>query len=135
MTLLTPALRAALRRNADAADRPGHDPAPLAKFFNPIGPATWLATELDADGDSLFGLADLGFGCPELGPFSLSELVALRLPFGLGIERDPSFASVLPLSVWARTARLAGSILLAERVAARRAALFSDPLPSRQRDG
>src|SRR3546814_1805581 len=53
----------------------------------PVGSATWLATEMDEDG-ILFGLADLGFGCPELGSFALAELEAVRLPFGLGIERD-----------------------------------------------
>ena len=44
----------------------------MVKLFNPLGAATWMATELDEDGDTLFGLADLGFGCPELGYFSLS---------------------------------------------------------------
>ncbi|HEX4693602.1 DUF2958 domain-containing protein [Sphingomonas sp.] len=117
MELLTPDLRAALRANAEArraaqaADAHEPDPAPLVKLFNPVGAATWLATELDSDGDTLFGLADLGFGCPELGSFSLAELTAVRLPFGLGIERDLSFASLVPLSVWADMARAAGSIL------------------------
>lgn len=135
MNLLTPELRAALRRNGNAFDHPGHDPAPLVKFFNPLGPATWLATELHADGDTLFGLADLGFGCPELGTFSLAELAAIRLPFGLGIERDLLFHSDVPLSVWARTARLSGSILLAERLAHTRGACRLDPLPPPDGDG
>ncbi len=125
MDLLDPALRAALRVNADAsastATRADHaardpDPAPVVKYFSPVGAATWLATELDADGDTLFGLADLGFGCPELGYFSLAELEALRLPFGLTVERDLFFASRQPLSVWADAARSAGSILWAERL-------------------
>lgn len=121
MILLTPELRAALRANADAhlaAQRDGHaepDPVPAVKFFNPVGAATWLATELDADGDTLFGLADLGVGCPELGSFSLAELAALRLPFGLSIERDIDFVTAHPISVWAGAARLAGSIIGAER--------------------
>src|SRR3546814_9705730 len=71
---------------------------PVAKLFSPVGAATWLATELGEDGDTLFGLADLGFGCPELGSFSLSELASVRLPFGLGIERDLGFTSEVPLS-------------------------------------
>jgi hypothetical protein len=116
MILLTPAQRAALRVNAEAAATSGggHDPAPVVKFFNPTGAATWLATELDADGDTLFGLADLGFGCPELGSFSLCEIAAVRLPFGLTIERDLFFSTAVPLSVWADAARAAGSILCAE---------------------
>src|SRR3546814_16660443 len=94
MMLLTPELRAALRANdiaRHAAAREGQtepDPLPVVKFFNPVGAATWLATELYADDDTLFGLADLGFGTPELGVFSLSELAGIRLPYGLGIERD-----------------------------------------------
>jgi hypothetical protein len=87
---------------------------PVVKLFNPMGPATWLATELDADGDTLFGLADLGFGCPELGSFSLSEIAALRLPFGLRIERDLGFEPRFRLSIWTALSRRAGSILHAE---------------------
>ena len=112
---LVPAdLRRALAANAVRAAAGSFDPPPLVKLFNPTGPATWLATELGADDDSLFGLADLGFGCPELGYFSLSEIAALRLPFGLRIERDTGFASLLPLSRWAEAARRRGSILAAE---------------------
>lgn len=113
MKLLTAALAFDLRMNGAAAARGegAHDPAPLVKLFNPMGAATWLVTELDADGDTLFGLADLGFGCPELGSFSLSEIETVRLPFGLTIERDLTFTSTVPLSVWADTARCAGWIM------------------------
>ena len=120
MTLLTPDLRFALRANdlaRRAAARAGQaepDPMPVVKLFNPLGAGTWLATELWEDGDTLFGLADLGFGCPELGAFSLRELASLRLPYGLGIERDIGFEGLAPLSVWATTARSAGSIIWAE---------------------
>jgi hypothetical protein len=116
MDLLTPELRAALRANAvrSAASDGACDPPPVVKYFNPVGPATWLATELDGDGDTLFGLADLGFGCPELGSFRLAELATVRLPFGLGIERDLGFSSALPLSAWADAARATGSILSAQ---------------------
>jgi hypothetical protein len=120
MILLTPDLRFALRANdiahraAQVAEKPEHDPVPVVKFFNPVGAATWLATELDADGDTLFGLADLGFGCPELGSFSLREIASVRLPFGMGIERDLGFTSKHRLSTWAEWSRRAGSIVLAE---------------------
>lgn len=131
MILLTPALRFALRANAinaQAAERDGRkapDPVPVIKLFNPLGAATWLATELYGDDDTLFGIADLGFGCPELGTFSLSEIAGVRLPFGMGIERDLGFATIHPLSVWADTARRAGSILWAETLL-RRAAQGGD---------
>lgn len=120
MILLPPDIRFALRANdinRRAAQRYGKsepDPVPVLKLFNPLGPATWLATELAEDGDALFGLADLGFGCPELGYFSLSEIASVRLPFGLGIERDLGFETAHRLSVWADAARRCGSILDAQ---------------------
>lgn len=116
--LLTAALRQQLLANGRAPDK---DHAPVLKLFNPAGAATWLATEFDPDGDILFGLADLGMGCPELGSFGLAELEGLRLPFGLRIERDLHFSTDQPVSVWADTARSTGSIIAAERrLAARR---------------
>jgi hypothetical protein len=132
MHLLTPVLRFALRANAIAhaaaqvAGRVEPDPAPVVKIFNPCGAATWLATELGSDGDTLFGLADLGFGCPELGVFSLREIASVRLPFGMTIERDLDFETPHPLSVWADAARAAGSITGAAR---RLAEHPSNPLP------
>lgn len=101
MELLTPDLHKRLLANG--ANRGDH--VPLVKFFNPLGAATWLVSEMDADGDTLFGLADLGFGCPELGNFSLAEIAAVRLPLGLGIERDCHFFAAHPLSVYAEAAR------------------------------
>lgn len=136
MILLTPELRFSLRANdleRRAADRDGRrapDPFPVVKFFNPVGAATWLATELAADGDTLFGLADLGFGCPELGSFSLSELAEVRLPLGMSIERDMGFAAVHRLSTWAAWSRRTGSIIAAETLLRRASrAANDDELP------
>ncbi len=135
MMLLTPDLHAALRANAAARhhalqrDLAEPDPVPLVKFFNPVGAATWLATELYADGDTLFGLADLGFGCPELGTFSLAELAGARLPLGLGIERDIGFATALPLSVWAAWSRRTGAIVTAETLLRRTSGAANDEIP------
>ena len=131
MILLTPQLHTALRANAisrHVCDRRGErfDPVPLVKLFNPLGAATWLATELDEDCDTLFGLADLGFGCPELGSFSLSEIAQVRLPFGLGIERDTSFDSSHRLSTWAAWSRRAGSIIIAETWLRRASSVAND---------
>ena len=92
----------------------GADHVPVVKFFNPLGEGVWLATELDADGDTLFGLADLGY--PELGSFSLAELASITLQFGMGIERDILFTGDFPISVWADATRQAGSIRAAERI-------------------
>ncbi|MBB5754692.1 DUF2958 domain-containing protein [Prosthecomicrobium pneumaticum] len=111
MILLTDGLRERLLANG--LER-GADHVPVVKFFNPLGEGVWLATELDADGDTLFGLADLGD--PELGSFSLEELTSIHLPFGMGIERDILFTGDFSLSVWAEAAREAGSIRAAERI-------------------
>ncbi len=127
MNLLTPQLHTALRANAisqQVLEQKGEafDPVPLVKLFNPLSAATWIATELAEDCDTLFGLADLGFGCPELGTFSLSEIASVRLPFGMAIERDIAFETSQPLSVWAEWSRRAGSILWAETLLRRAAA-------------
>jgi hypothetical protein len=111
MILLPPELRERLLANGRQR---GADHVPVIKFFNPLGVGTWLATELDADGDTLFGLADLGD--PELGSFSLTEMQSVRLPFGMGIERDVLFEGRFPLSVYAEAARRAGSVAAAERL-------------------
>ena len=86
------------------------DHVPIVKLFNPVGAATWLLSELDSDGDTLFGLADLGFGCAELGSVSLSEIASLTLPFGLSIERDLHFEARFALTVYADAARILGRI-------------------------
>lgn len=111
MILLTSRHRDRLLANGR---EPEGDHAPVVKFFNPFGAGVWLATELDASGDIMFGLADLGY--PELGSWSFGELRSLRLPFGMGIERDLHFASDLPISVWAEAARKTGSIRGAEQL-------------------
>ena len=104
MKLLTPHLADRLTANGKASG----DHAPVVKFFSPVGAGTWLFSEID--GDILFGLCDLGFGCAELGSASLSEIEALRLPCGLTIERDLHFEGRFPLSVYADAARALGAI-------------------------
>jgi len=136
MILVTPDLRDRLRANAEArlaalvAEKPEPDPVPVVKFFSPVGAATWLATELAEDGDTLFELADLGFGTPELGSFSLSEIENVRLPFGLAIERDLHFSTHFGLSVWSAWARRAGSIIRAEALLRRASPPGASPDPS-----
>lgn len=111
LVLIPAALRPQLAANA--AD-PDGDHVPVLKLFNPSGPGTWLITELDRDGDTMFGLCDLDMGCPELGSVSLREITAVTLPFGLTIERDVHFEGRLPISHWADIARRVGSIREAE---------------------
>ena len=135
MILLTPDLRYALRANAISsaaaqAQDMRFDPVPVVKFFNPLGAGTWLATELYGDDDTLFGLADLGFGCPEMGVFSLMEVQSVRLPYGMRIGRDEGFYSPHPLSRWADTARRAGSIIHAEQLLIRAPSGAAPDLPT-----
>lgn len=107
-SLIPDDLLARLRANAEAGD--AADPVPVLKLFNPVGVETWLITEVQPDGDTLFGLCDLDMGFPELGYVCLSEITAVRLPGGLTIERDIHFVGRLPLSAWADLARDHGSI-------------------------
>jgi len=120
MILIPDDIRQRLLANGVAERETDH--VPVVKLFNPCGAATWLITEMMPDGDSLFGLCDLGFGCPELGYVSLAEIESVKGPLGLGIERDLHFEARFPLSVYAEAARIAGRITEAERVLAQAAA-------------
>ena len=105
------------RRLLENGRTPDQDNRPVVKFFNPCGAATWLISQADPEEpDILFGLADLGFGCPEFGSVRLSELRSVKGSLGLGIERDLYFEARYPLSVYAEAARLAGSIVTATRL-------------------
>lgn len=116
MKLLTKALTEKLlangRLNAAHVEEDGNteDLEPVVKFFNPCGAATWLITEMDEDEDRMFGLCDLGFGTPELGYVSLSELASVKCGFGLGIERDIWFEAEKTLAEYAAEARETGRI-------------------------
>jgi hypothetical protein len=63
----------------------------VAKFFNPVGSATWYMTEYDKEKELAFGYVT-GMQVDELGYFSIAELKSVRLQFGLGIERDRYFS-------------------------------------------
>lgn len=111
--LITKEIDAQLRANGQLALDGGNttNTKPVLKLFNPCGAATWLISERDPeDPDSLFGLCDLGFGCPEMGRVSLAEVEAIRLQFGLRIERDIHFKADKTLVQYADEARAKGSI-------------------------
>ncbi|MDA1338505.1 MAG: DUF2958 domain-containing protein [bacterium] len=68
------------------------DPIVIAKFFNPTGAGTWLATECDPNSKEFFGFVSIfGDYNDEWGYFSLNELESYIGRFGLGIERDLHF--------------------------------------------
>jgi hypothetical protein len=118
MKLLTADIRERLLRNGRVrqqleldGEEPDLDFLPVVKLFTPDAGCTWLLTEIDpADPDIAFGLCDLGFGCPELGSVSLSELESVRGRLGLPIERDLHFSPTKTLSAYADEARKHGGI-------------------------
>jgi hypothetical protein len=79
--------------------------------FTPDAQVTWLFTELAADGDTLFGLCDVGHGMPKLGYVSLAELSSFRGPMRLLVERDRHWQATKPLSEYAAHARVNGRIV------------------------
>ena len=112
MILIPDDIRARLLANGAVEAETDH--LPVVKLFDPCGAATWILTEMMPDGDRLFGLCDLGLGCPELGYVSLGELESVQGRLGLGIERDLFFRPRFPLSVYAEAARQATGIVESE---------------------
>jgi hypothetical protein len=111
--LITDEQRAQLLANGRAsAEGQDIDPLPIVKLFTPDAHATWLLTELDPeDGDTAFGLCDVGIGMPELGTVRISELASIVGPLKLPVERDLYFVAQRTLSDYARLARINGSII------------------------
>ena len=73
---------------------------------------TMLLTELDPeDGDTAFGLCDVGIGMPELGTVRISELASIVGPLKLPVARDLYFVAQRTLSDYVRLARINGSII------------------------
>lgn len=112
-SLITDEQRAQLLANGRAtAEGQDIDPVPVVKLFTPDAHATWLLTELDPeDGDTAFGLCDIGIGMPELGNVRISDLASIVGPLKLPVERDLYFVAQRTLSDYARLARINGSII------------------------
>jgi hypothetical protein len=104
--------RAQLLANGEArAAGRSIDPLPVVRLFTPDAHATWLLAALDpADGDSAWGLIDLGIGMPDLGVVKLSDLAAIVGPRQQPILRDQYFHASRPLSEYVRLAQIDGSI-------------------------
>lgn len=101
------------RTSAEAIGKDGSTPdhKPVVKLFTPWTGCTWLISELDPETpDIAFGLCDLGMGFPELGNVSLAEIISVRGPGGLAIERDESFRATHTLNEYAEEARRHGRI-------------------------
>ena len=105
--------RAQLLANGEArAAGQAIDPAPVVRLFTPDAHVTWLLVSLDpADGDTAYGLIDLGISMPELGRVKLSDLASIVGPNKLPVMRDRYFQAVRPLSEYLRLAQENGSIV------------------------
>ena len=71
------------------------DPVVQVKLFTPDSGWTWYVIEYDGE-DRMFGYVESTYG-GELGYFSITEIQAIRGPFGLPVERDRWFTPA-PLS-------------------------------------
>jgi len=95
---------------ARATDRP-IDPVPVVRLFTPDAHVTWLLAALDpADGDTAWGLIDLGLGMPTQGTVKLSELAGIVGPLKQPVMRDSYFQPTRTLSEYTRMAEQGGAI-------------------------
>ena len=88
MKLLTKKIRDKLISNHQKQDGTKTFRAEL-KLFNPTGIGTWYISELNPETNMAFGLCDIFE--QEFGYVSIDELQSMKLPYGLGIERDKFF--------------------------------------------
>ena len=91
MKLLTDKIKKALPPLYSTEGVACEDKQVIVKFFNPLGSQTWevVEGEEEPDGEWLFfAKCDLGLGTPEWGYVTLSQLEEIKLPMGMGIERD-----------------------------------------------
>ena len=111
--LVTEDERARLLAHGQARAAGQHaDPLPVIRLFTPDAHAIWLLASLDpADGDTAFGIMDVGIGMPELGRIKLSDLASIVGPNKQPVMRDRYFRAVRPLSEYLRLAQENGSIL------------------------
>ena len=100
-----------LAHGQDRAAGEAIDPLPVARLFTPDAHLIWLLAALDpADGDTAWGLIDLGIGLPALGTVKLSDLAGIVGPNKQPVMRDRYFQPTRPLSDYVRLAQENGSI-------------------------
>ena len=75
----------------------------VAKYFDPMGSWKWFLMNKKKDDSYCWGIVK-GFEV-EMGSFSIDELESIKLPFGLGIERDTLFEPMKAKDVWDRLNR------------------------------
>jgi len=96
MKIITKPIEKAFAKQGHTGNMSAKDIKIVMKLFNPAGAGTWYLYEKEDD-DIYWCFANLGDPmCAECGTVSMQELMSLRLPFGLKIERDMHFE---PLSI------------------------------------
>jgi len=96
MKILTKEVLKAFAKQGKTGNKSMKDIRIVLKLFNPTGAGTWYLYEKETD-DIFWGFVNLGdIMCAECGTVSMQELMSLRLPMGLHIERDMHFE---PLSM------------------------------------
>jgi hypothetical protein len=101
MNFLTDEQRREMLANGAALGRGEDiDPYPVLKLYTPDAGASWVLTALDADGDTAYGLIDLGTGFTELGLVSLSMLADIKGPRGLPLMIEPNYKARKTLSAY-----------------------------------
>lgn len=91
MELITKELQEAFKKQGYVGDKSFKDIPVICKLFNPMGAGTWwLYEHVEDDIYMAYCLLD-DPTFAECGTISINEMKALRLPFGLGIERDICF--------------------------------------------
>lgn len=113
LSLITETERAQMLESGRArASGQAINPLPVVRLFTPDAHATWLLAALDpVDGDTAYGLCDVGIGMPALGTVKLSELAAIVGPLKRPVMRDLYFRATRTLSEYTRLAQLNGSIM------------------------
>ena len=111
--LTTAPERAQLLANGEArAAGRAIDPVPVVRLFTPDAHVTWLLAALDpADGDTAWGVCDVGIGMPALGTIKLSDLASIVGPRQQSVMRDRYFQAVRPLSEYLRLMQENGGII------------------------
>ena len=90
MKLLTKEIKTKAEKQYDKGS--DMDQEVVAKFFNPIGQATWYLMNKSPEDSYCWGIVD--WMALEVGSFDIKELEETELPMGMKIERDLYFKPI-----------------------------------------
>jgi hypothetical protein len=109
MRLVDPVILERLKQNNLNKDA---DHMPVVRYFTPWSRASWLIVDIDVDdGDTMYGLCDLGVGEANLGYVLLSDLEDIVGPRDMRVERDVNWKPTRRISDYARAAQVAKRVI------------------------